>query len=111
MTISDVKFGAEIVTKKGKAHKYDAAECMMNSLSIGEVKLSDAGGFYVIDSANPKKLIDAESAFYLVSENFPSPMGANLSAYLNKESAESYQQNFGGEIRTWDELKVKFSVK
>jgi copper chaperone NosL len=111
MTISDPKFGAEIVTKKGKVHKFDAAECMMNSLGIEEIKMSDAGGFYVIDAANPKQLIDAVKAYYLISENFPSPMGANLSAFSGKANAEAFQQNFGGKIKTWDELRVKFGVK
>lgn len=111
MTISEVKFGAEIVTKKGKVHKFDAAECMMNSLSTGKVKRDDAGGFYVIDAANPKNLTDATKASYLISDKFPSPMGADLSAFADKTKAEEYQKQFGGEIKTWDELLQKFAIK
>ena len=111
MTITDIKFGAEIITKKGKAHKFDAVECMMNSLSAGNIKPEDAVGYYVIDAANPKQLIDAAKAAYLISENFPSPMGAGLSAFRNKTDAEQFQKNYGGELKTWDELKAKFRVK
>jgi copper chaperone NosL len=110
MTISDIKFGAEVVTKKGKVHKFDAAECMMNSLSQGKIKTEDAGGYYVIDAANPKNLIDAVKAAYLISEKFPSPMGAGLSAFANKTDAEAVQKNFGGELKSWDEILLKFKV-
>jgi copper chaperone NosL len=111
MTISDVKFGAEIVTKKGKSFKYDAAECMINAVSLGNMKADDIGGYFVVDAANPKKLIDAFKAVYLISEKFPSPMGADLSAFANKTDAEKFQKTYGGELKTWDDLLVKFKVK
>ena len=111
MTITDIKFGAEIVTKKGKIHKFDAVECMMNSLGAGNIKIDDAGGYYVIDAANPKQLIDAAKATYLISDKFPSPMGAGLSAFANRTDAESFQKNYGGELKSWDELKARFRVK
>jgi copper chaperone NosL len=111
MNISDIKFGAEVVTKKGKIHKYDAAECMMNALSLGNISMDDAGGYYVIDAANPKQLTNAVTAVYLISEKFPSPMGADLSAFSKRSDAESYQKQFGGELKSWDDLLVKFKVK
>lgn len=110
MTITDIKFGAEIVTKKGKVHKFDAAECMMNSIAAGNIKIEDASGFYVIDAANPKQLIDATKATYLISENFPSPMGANLSAFANRSDAEQFQKNHGGNLLSWEQLKAKLKV-
>jgi len=111
MTITDVKFGAEIMTKKGKPHKFDAVECMMNSLSLENIKMEDAGGFYVIDAANPKQLVDAAKATYLISDKFPSPMGAGLSAFANRTDAESFQKNFSGELKSWEELKAKYKIK
>ena len=110
MTISDIKFGAEIITKKGKVHKFDAVECMMNSLSQENIKLRDAGGFFVIDAANPKQFTDAVKAVYLVSENFPSPMGANLSSFANRTDAEKFRNDFGGELISWQGLLKKFNV-
>ena len=110
MSISEHRFGAEIVTKKGKIFKYDAAECMFNALSLGNINYNDAAGFYVIDASNPKKLIDGVTASYLISEKLPSPMGANLSAYSKKSDAEANQKQHGGELKTWDDLLVKFKV-
>lgn len=110
MNISEQKFGAEIVTKKGKIFKYDGTECMLNALSLGNVNYDDAAGFYVIDAANPKQLTDAVNASYLISEKLPSPMGANLSAYSKKSDAEANQKQYGGELKTWSDLLVKFKV-
>lgn len=111
MNISEVKFGAEIVTKKGKIYKYDGAECMLNALSLGNINYEDAAGFYVIDAADPKKLTNAVDASYLISEKLPSPMGANLSCYSKRTDAEAMQKQFGGELKTWSELLVKFKAK
>jgi copper chaperone NosL len=111
MVISEKRFGAEIVTKKGKIYKYDAAECMLNYLSLGNIALNEIAGYYVIDSSNPANLINAEQAHYLISEKYPSPMGANLSAYLDKSRAEANQKEFGGELFTWNDLLIKFKVK
>ena len=41
MTIMDKKFGAEILTKKGKAVKFDALECMINYLLENNINESD----------------------------------------------------------------------
>lgn len=111
MNISEHRFGAEIVTKKGKIFKYDGAECMFNTLNLGNIKYDDVAGFYVIDAANPKQLTDAFNATYLISEKLPSPMGANLSAYSKKTDAEANLKQFGGELKSWEELLVKFKVK
>lgn len=111
MNISEVKFGAEIVTRKGKIYKYDGAECMLNALSLGNISFNDAAGFYVIDASNPKQLTNAVEASYLISEKLPSPMGANLSCYSNKHDAEAMLKQYGGELKTWNELLVKFKVK
>jgi copper chaperone NosL len=111
MNISEVKFGAEIVTKKGRVFKYDGAECMLNALSLGNISFNDAAGFYVIDAANPKQLTNAVTASYLICEKMPSPMGANLSCYSKRSDAEAVQKELGGEIKTWDELMAKFKVK
>ncbi|MCX7878142.1 MAG: nitrous oxide reductase accessory protein NosL [Ignavibacteria bacterium] len=111
MTISDSKFGAEIVTKKGKIYKFDAAECMLNYIGIDKIKYGDVAGFYVIDVLRPGELKDAATCYYLISENFPSPMGANLSAYSNQEDVISQQKRHGGEVRSWDELQKHFKIK
>ena len=78
MTISNPKFGAELITDKGRVIKYDAAECMINQLredSIAYQKL------YTVTYDQPKQLIAVENLRFLISPDFRSPMGANLSAH------------------------------
>ena len=110
MTIVDNKFGAEIVTKKGKIYKFDAVECMANFMKDGKIQQNEISKCFVIDASNPAQFIDAENATYLISENFPSPMGADLSAYGSRSDAEKSQANHKGDLRTWDDIKAKFKL-
>ena len=55
--------------------------------------------------------LDAVTAVYLISEKFPSPMGADLSAFSKRTGAEEFQKQFGGELKSWSDLLVKFKVK
>jgi copper chaperone NosL len=106
MTVVDKQHAAQYVTKKGKAFKFDASECMMNQLK--EVDIATIALFLVNDYNNPGELVDATEATYLISENIPSPMGAFLSAFENKEEAERAHAANKGELLTWVELQSKF---
>ncbi len=106
MTIVDKVHAAEVVTLKGKVYKFDATECMLNFMEdfdASQIKLYLSNNY-----TQPEELIDATSATFLISENIPSPMGAFLSAFKNKEDAEKAQADKGGELYTWETLKTKF---
>lgn len=111
MTVMDNKFGAEIITKKGKIYKFDAAECMFRFVKQGKIKDEEVGSYLVTDASKPAQFTEAKTASYLISENFPSPMGANLSAYGNRNDAESFQKQYPGEIKDWNGLLAKFGIK
>lgn len=103
MTIVDKIHAAEIVTKKGKVYKFDSAECMVHFLN--EFKDASAIKLYLTNYYNePEVLIDATKATFLISENIPSPMGAFLSAFKNKEEAERLKSEKGGTTYTWNEI-------
>lgn len=102
MTIVDKVHAAEIVTKKGKVYTFDASECMINFMTnfdTSEIKLYLSNNY-----TEPETLIDATKATFLISENIPSPMGAFLSAFKNKEDAETFRAERGGELYTWETL-------
>ncbi len=105
MTIMDKKFGAEIITKKGKAVKFDALECMINYLLENKIIESDVDKYYCVDYSEPAKLTDAKEMTYLVSPKIKSPMGENISAYSVKNTAEKSSGDFGGEIFSWEGIK------
>ncbi len=109
MTIVDTQHAAQIVTEKGKSFKYDAIECMMNHLNAWD---QAAIALYLVsDYSNPKKLIDAEHAHYLISEAIPSPMGANLSGFAQEQELTKIRLENGGDMLSWDELKKGFIKK
>ena len=107
----DNKFGAEIITKKGKIYKFDAAECMLMFVKQGKIKDEEVGTYLVTDASKPAQFTDAKTSSYLISENFPSPMGANLSTYGNRSDAERFQKQYPGEIKDWNSMLTKFGIK
>lgn len=111
MTIVDNKFAAEIVTNKGRVYKFDAAECMIKYIKSGKIKEEDINGRFVTDASKPGQFVEAAKASYLISENFPSPMGADLSAFGSRADAEKFQKNYSGELKTWDEVLIKLKAK
>lgn len=108
MTIVDKQHAAQFVTEKGKAFKFDAAECMMNHLK--EIDVATVSLFLVNDYHSPGDLIDATKATYLISKNIPSPMGEYLTAFESKEVAEKAREQHEGKLFTWIELSNRFNV-
>ena len=101
MKIMDNRFGSEIVNPKGKAFKFDAAECMINYIKENNVS---GGTKWVIDFSNPGMLVNADGSFFLVSPKLKSPMGENLSCYSKKSDAETAKNNLGGQLYSWNEI-------
>jgi len=108
MTVVDKTHSAEYTTKKGKSFVYDAIECLVNDINQNNNENTMAF-ILVADYSNPGQLTDAKTATFLISEKIKSPMGANLSAFSTKASAESHLKEFGGQIYDWTALKNKFS--
>ncbi len=109
MTIVDPRFGAEVVTDKGKVFKFDAIECMVNYV---QEQPSQAFAYLLVnDFEKPSVLVDAENSHYLISEQVPSPMGAHLSAYQEAATAESVKTEKGGQVYSWKELQEHFRTK
>ena len=104
MTIVDRQHASELVTTKGRAYKYDAIECMVHALQ-DEFKDTEMAYYLVADFNRPGELVDATKASYLVSEQLQSPMGANLSAFLNEEAAKNAQEKFTGDTYSWKEIQ------
>lgn len=103
MNIMDKPYGTELVTDKGKVHKFDSSECMINYMHENQDKAYSHVLTCTMD--NPGVLVDAKSSYFLVSENMPSPMGANITAYSTKELADVSQAENGGEVYDFERIK------
>ncbi len=94
MSIVDMRFKAEILSPKGKVHRFDSIECMLR----WQMRYSpeESAGRWVTDFYHPEKWIELEKAHLLKSERLASPMGAFLSAYSTPEDRALAQKEYGG---------------
>lgn len=101
MTIVDMRHAAQLVTKKGRAYKFDAIECMVDYLNKSE---PTEYAYILVSDYDNAKLIDAATATYLISQAIPSPMGAFLSAFGEYERAHTLQKSQEGQLYDWKDL-------
>ncbi len=104
MTISDVRFGAEVVTKKGKVYKFDDSKCIINYLNTKGVESKDIKNMYLTNYSGTHQFIDVNNALLLKAEELRSPMGGNVAAFDNKDSLVTIQKRFNGTIVNWNDL-------
>ncbi|MCX7929233.1 MAG: nitrous oxide reductase accessory protein NosL [Chlorobi bacterium] len=105
MIISDQRFGSEIVLTTGKVYKFDSIECMANYLRSKQFDTERIVFVLVTDYTMPGTLIDARKASFLRSEQLPSPMGADLSAYSDSMKASKSLNMYGGKVLSWDDVQ------
>ncbi len=103
MTITDQRFGAELVTQKGKVYKFDDLHCVRAFLKTDFVPATDIASAYVLDFSRPGTLVPADESSFLESELLRSPMGANIAAFQSKDSMKKFQEQFPGETLSWTE--------
>jgi len=112
MTIMDHRYGAELVTQKGKVYTFDAAECLIEYLYYHDEMVQNSRYLLVTSYTEPDQLIGAKDATYLVSKQLPSPMGAYLTAFSSQQMAKQFQSEKEGDLYQWDELFENFrSIK
>lgn len=106
MTISDARFGAEIITAKGKAYKFDDMHCLLSFLKAGNVDTTKSR-VYLVDFATHQLQL-APGMFILKSSALRSPMQGNMAGFSNKENLSKAQKDFNGVTISWSEaLQIK----
>nr|WP_294894156.1 nitrous oxide reductase accessory protein NosL [uncultured Pedobacter sp.] len=104
MVIADEKYGAEMITKKGKVYKFDSAECLMDFISDKTQKVDTTNAhLLVINFAKPTLLIEAKTAFYLKDKGYKSPMGGNILPFENEMLADNNQITPDAKVLTFSE--------
>lgn len=103
MTLMDPKYGAELVTKKGKVFKFDSVECLGAYLHEQSEAGKTTHSLWVVDANKPGELIQASGASYLKSPQLASPMGAGLTALADPAAAESLRRRYSGQILSWEQ--------
>lgn len=108
MTISDNRYGAELVSPKGKAYKFDSVECLAAYAQAQPP--AEARLLLVTDFSRPGQFIRAGEAVFMQSENQPSPMGLNLSAFSDQATAAAMAREKQGQLLRWPEV-LKLSAQ
>ncbi len=104
MTITDVKYTAEIVTTKGKVYKFDDMHCLLaftGAKMIDEVLIKD---IYLSDFTGNHSLLKADESFLLQGGDIRGPMNGNIIAVSNKDSLEKLALHFNASETTWQKL-------
>lgn len=109
MTIMNDKFGAELITTKGKVFKFDDLICMVAFIKDQKLEETNISQKLVADFLNDHQLIDATNATYFVGDELNSPMRGNAAAFLNEQDATQFQNNKNGSVLQWNEVVAKFN--
>lgn len=104
MTISDNRYGAEIITPKGKIYKFDDIHCLQAFIQSKTVGKKDQDKLYFTDFMGEHTLIKAENALLLQSDSFRGPMNGNIAAFSNADSLKKMEQQFKGTPIAWKQI-------
>jgi len=105
MMVSDVKFGAEIITVKGKKIKFDDAHCVLAFINTKMIQPTEIKEVYLTDfSALNHPLIKATDALLLQSDLFKSPMNGNIAAFGNADSMNKIKSTYRANAVSWNQL-------
>lgn len=104
MGIADQRFGAELITVKGKIYKFDDFHCLAEFTKQDEVKQKDIDRMYLVNYQKPHDFIELQKAFLLKSEALRSPMGSNIAAFQTEKALRSASQTAKGSVVQWTSL-------
>ena len=107
MIISEQRYAAALVVDDdGYIEKltFDDIGCMLDARDHARGTILAA---YVNDY-NDKEWIDAEQAVYVYSNDLHTPMAFGVASFRSGTDAEKLQQNYDGELLTFDEVNERF---
>jgi copper chaperone NosL len=104
MTISDPRYGAEIVTKKGRVYKFDDTHCLIACLKTKELSGNDIQNTYLTNFSNGHQLLHTTEALLLQSNDLREPMGGNIAAFKELDSLQQTQKQYPGTRINWNEI-------
>ena len=105
MPISDQRFGAEIVSDKGKIFKFDDSHCVIGFLKEEKIKKEEAENIYFTNFYEPNQLLELSEVIFYQSPALKSPMNGNIAALNHKDSVESILKKFLGNEISWEDMQ------
>ena len=106
MTIVEDLYGSELLTKKGKVHKFDSIECLAAFVIKGELEAERIHELYFTDFEDAGNLYPLNEMIFVQAKKLKSPMGLNLSAFRDQETAKNVAELYYGETMTWEQVQI-----
>lgn len=103
MNISDNRYGAELVTQKGRVYKFDDMYCMKVFMQDQIVAQNQIHSLWLIDFEGTEKLISVDKSFLLYNPDLKSPMGSNTAAFMSEETRKKQFDENSGTMLLWQE--------
>ncbi len=100
MSITDERFGAQVVTGTGKIHTFDSIECLAGFV-VTLASETRVAGVYVTDFADPGTFVAAEQAVYIIDGHVDSPMGRRLIGFAADADTTALRATYGGRVLSW----------
>jgi copper chaperone NosL len=104
MGISDVKYGGEIVTKKGKTYKFDDLHCLLSYFKSDPSIQEQVKDIYVVDFSGNHSLVNVNESFFLQGDNIHGPMNGNMIAFQSRDSLQSAATRLNAIDISWKDL-------
>jgi len=105
MSIADGKYGAEVITQKGRVYKFDDIRCMVNYCKENSETIMES--YYVLDYNQNNILIPAEKAFFLTEGTIKTPMNGGIIAFASETEANEFQTKLEANTISWDAILTK----
>ncbi len=101
MQVKDNQFASEIILENGKSMVFDDIGCMYKWMK--ENKDKKIANSYVKDYQT-KEWIELEKAFFVYDKQIRTPMAYNVLSFTDKKDAQSFIDQNGGKLLTYDGL-------
>ncbi|TVR87263.1 MAG: nitrous oxide reductase [Saprospirales bacterium] len=109
MKLMDERFGAQLVTDKGRIFMFDDVNCMVMFMDSEEGQRHDYKYELIVDYSNPGELLDVHYTFFLKNKDVRTPMNSQIIALPDEETLDAYRDELDGGIYLgWGEIKTHF---
>lgn len=107
MSITDTRFGGELITKKGKIFKFDDLHCMISFLKAGSESDNSLSQKLTINFKKPNTFLEVDKAVFVISPELKSPMGSHTAGFETQAIATQFSKGKQAEITDWKNLLTR----
>jgi copper chaperone NosL len=104
MIVSDNRYGAVLISPKGKAYIFDDEQCLISYVKRNKITIANPNTLYFTNYSEDHLLLNAEKSFIVQSKKLHGPMNGLFAAFSNKDSANSYIKLNTGSLITLKEM-------